>query len=220
MRLLLTKLAGLIVATSVFCLPELVLAGTIGEFEASADVGKVEKPGSATYDADAKAYRVTGAGENIWKNTDAFQFVYRKVEGPAAAELVLTAEVKFVGEGKVAHRKGGWMIRQSLDADAPYVDVMTHGDGSIGMQFRKEKGGITDAVKSTVTAPAIVRLERHGDTFTLAVAGKDGVFQPGGSVTVKLTGTVYVGLGVCSHNAAATETAIFTNVSSNADAAK
>ena len=28
------------------------------------------------------------------------------------------------------------MVRQSLDADSPYVDVAVHGDGLIEMQFR------------------------------------------------------------------------------------
>src|SRR3954463_11202890 len=89
-----------------------------GDFEDSVDVGKVEQAGSAQFDRAAGQYTVKGGGENMWKASDAFHFVHRKVSG----DLTLTADVKFVGAGKNAHRKAGWMIRQSLDADAPYVD--------------------------------------------------------------------------------------------------
>jgi hypothetical protein len=39
-----------------------------------------------------------------------------------------------------------------------------------------------------------------------------GTLTPGGPVTVALTGPVYVGLAVCSHDANVLETAVFSNV--------
>ena len=34
----------------------------------------------------------------------------------------------------------GWMVRQNLDADAPYADCAEHGDGLTSLQFRRTKG--------------------------------------------------------------------------------
>src|SRR5262245_57372285 len=47
-----------------------------GVFEASADVGRVERPGMAAFDAAGRTYRVTGSGANMWGSVDAFQFVW------------------------------------------------------------------------------------------------------------------------------------------------
>lgn len=184
-------------------------AGKLGVFEASVDVGKVEKPGSAQFDPATGEYRVIGDGENMWKETDAFHFVYRQLSG----DVVLTANVKLLDEGGNAHRKAGLIVRQSLDADAPYVDVMAHGDGLIALQDREAKGAITRDLKSNLKAPATVRLERRGDEFTAWAAPIGGdKFQPIGTVTVKLDDPVYVGLAVCAHDPKASTSASFLEV--------
>jgi Tol biopolymer transport system component len=67
-------------------------------------------------------------------------------------------------------------------------------------------------VKAPVKPPAVIRLERTGDLFSLSVAPKGAGFQPIGSLTVALAGPVHAGLVVCSHDAATRETAIFSDV--------
>ncbi len=166
-------------------------------------------PGSAAFGAAKKEWRLTASGENIWGKQDAFYFAWRKVSG----DLTLAADISFVGAGKNVHRKAGWMVRQSLDADAPYAGVSVHGDGLITLHYRREKGGITQDVRSPVKAPAAVRLERHGDVFALSVAKAGQEFQPVGALTVKLTDPVYAGLFACSHEADVSETAVFSKVS-------
>jgi regulation of enolase protein 1 (concanavalin A-like superfamily) len=198
-------------------------AGDLGAFEAQADVGKVDPPGSAEFDKDAGQYRIKSAGQNIWGVHDDFHFVYRKSSG----DLVATAEVSWKGEGKNAHRKAGCMIRQSLEPDAAYADVMVHGDGLISLQYREKAGGPTKEIKSTVKAPAAVRLERRGDTVTASVATsaeqagkgdktdpkeKQLSFRPIGSVQLPLKDPAYAGLAACSHDATVEETAIFSRV--------
>ena len=180
----------------------------VGDFEGHGDVGAITRAGSATFDSAAGAYAVTGAGENIWGTKDAFHFVWRKVAG----DVLLTADMRFVGEGKNAHRKACLMVRQSLDADAPYADVAVHGDGLISLQFRKEKGGPTQEVKSKVKAPATVRLVRVGDVFTLLAAPPGMPPAKEAEVTLALPGPAYAGLAVCSHDAGESETAVFSNV--------
>ena len=180
----------------------------VGAFENHTDVGKVERPGSAEYDAATKAYRVSGSGENIWGKADAFHFAWRG----AAGDVWIAFDVAFIGEGRNAHRKACGMVRQDLDADAPYADAAVHGDGLISLQFRREKGGVTEEVKSPVKGPAAVRLERRGDEFRLFVTAKGEPEVAVGPVTVALKGPVCVGLAVCSHDASVSETAVFTNV--------
>jgi regulation of enolase protein 1 (concanavalin A-like superfamily) len=187
--------------------------GKLGAFESDADVGTAARPGSAEFNADRAEYRITGSGGDIWGKQDSFHFLYRK----AAGDLALTADVRFEGEGKVKHRKGCLMVRQSLSPDSPFADVAVHGDGLIALQYRTTTGAAAETVHSTVKAPATVRLERRGDKFTLLIATKGQPFQPAGSANVTLHDPVYCGLAVSSHDAQASETAVFAGVSLNKD---
>jgi TolB protein len=196
-------------------------AEDLGIFDAQADVGTVSPPGTARFDKATQQYRITSSGQNVWGTHDDFHFVYRKASG----DMTMTADIALAGESKGPHRKGGLMIRQGLEPDAAYVDVMVHGDGLIGLQYRTKQGGPTADTKATVKSPASVRLERHGNTFSLCVApegepsDKPHAFERVGSVKVELKDPVYVGLAVCSHDAKATETAVFSNVSLKNDSA-
>jgi Tol biopolymer transport system component len=67
-------------------------------------------------------------------------------------------------------------------------------------------------IKSTVTAPTRIRITRRGNVFTV-FAGKPGEeLVAAGPVTLSLPDPVYVGLGICSHDANVLETAVFSNV--------
>jgi regulation of enolase protein 1 (concanavalin A-like superfamily) len=160
------------------------------------------------YNATTGEYRITGGGANIWAATDAFHFVWKQLSG----NVTLTADVQFSGAGAAAHRKAVLMIRQGLEADSPYADVALHGDGLTSLQFRPTTGAITQEIRSPVTAPLRIRIERRGEQFTM-YAGKPGEeLKSTGTAIVALKDPVYVGLGVCSHNADNLETAVFSNV--------
>ena len=182
----------------------------VGDFENHADVGTVTRPGSAEYDAEKKEYRITGGGENIWGKVDAFHFAFSKTSG----DLTLSADVRFVGEGKNAHRKACLMVRQSPDAGAPYADVAVHGDGLVSLQFRRQKGGVTEEVKAKapVKGTVSVRLRREGNQFTLWVAEAGKPLEQAGAAAVPLADPVYAGLAVSAHDPAVTETAAFSAV--------
>ena len=198
-----------------------VRAGTdVGIFEAQADVGTVTPPGSAEFNKTTGQYTLKGSGQNIWFAHDDFHFAYRKLSG----DCVATAEVSFVGPDVHPHRKAGWMIRQGLEPDAAYVDVMVHGEGLIALQYRPKQGDPTQTIKSSVSSPALVRLERHGDNFELYAAAKTGEkdkapdFKLVGSVKVSLKDPVYAGLAVSAHDPKSTETAVVSGVTLKTDA--
>jgi len=186
----------------------------VGQFEGQGDVGDacdIGIPGSASFDSAKNEYRITASGYNMWFNRDAFYFLYNCLEG----DLVMVADINFVGKGKVAHRKAGWIVRQTLDKDSPFIGAIVHGDGLIALQWRTTKGGqMSDDLEilRTVKEFATIKLERHADTYTLSVAPDGKTFQIVGSVSLALPDPVYAGLVVCSHDANTAETAVFTNV--------
>jgi hypothetical protein len=180
-----------------------------GIFESRQDIGAVLHPGAAQFDPATKTYTISGSGDNMWAAADAFQFVWKKATG----DLSLAADIAFVGTGTEAHRKACLMIRQTLDADAVYVDIAVHGDGLTSLQFRDTKGAATHEVQSNVSAPKRFRIDKRGKYITMfiAAAGEDLHFS-GAAERLTFEEPFYIGLGVCSHNASVTETATFSNV--------
>jgi TolB protein len=191
-----------------------VSSAAVGIFEVQGDVGDacdIGIPGSAVFDAAKNEYSITASGYNIWFNRDAFYFIYNKLEGDA----VMVADINFVGKGKVAHRKAGWIVRQTLDKDSAFIGAIVHGDGLIALQYRPVKGGqMSDdlEVLRTVKGFATIKLERHADNYMFSVAPDGKTFQIVGSVSLAMPDPVYAGLVVCSHDVNTAETAVFSNV--------
>jgi Tol biopolymer transport system component len=184
-------------------------ADSIGLFEAHTDVGDNPRKGTASHDPANGEYRITGGGANMWGKVDAFHFAWKRATG----NFTITADVHFIGKGAEEHRKAVLAVRQSLDANAAYADVAIHGDGLTALQFRPIPGAETSEVRSTVNAPVRIRIERRGAQFLMS-AGKSGErLVTSIAATVGLDGPVYIGIGVCSHDAQVLEAAVFSNVS-------
>ena len=183
---------------------------SLGVLEDHSDVGITLHAGSAHYDSAQHAYILTGSGKNMWFTSDAFQFAWKQVSG----DMALTADVAFPQKGGNQHRKAVLMIRQTLDADSPYVDVALHGDGLTSLQYRDAKGATTREIQSNISAPQRLRIEKRGDfiyVFVAAAAGEP-LRPTGASIKLPLEGSFYVGIGVCSHDKDVVERAVFTNV--------
>lgn len=181
----------------------------LGIFEGGGDVGSVFYAGSSTFDSATGKYTVAGSGENMWSNKDAFQFVWKKAIG----DIAISANVAFLGEGKNPHRKAVVIIRQSLDADAAYVDIALHGEGLTSLQYRDEKGAATHEIQANISAPQTLQLEKRGEYFSMLLGIGGGNAQvAGGSIRVPISGEYYVGIGVCSHEKDLIERAVFSNV--------
>ncbi len=182
---------------------------SIGLFDAHSDVGDNPKNGTASFDSATGEYRITGGGANMWGPVDAFHYVWRRATG----NFVITADVRFIGKGAEDHRKAVLAVRQSLDANSAYADVALHGDGLTSLQFRPIARAETSEVRSSVNAPVRIRIERRGAQFLMSVGKPGQPLVPSTPATVELHGPVYIGLGVCSHDAQVLETAVFSNVS-------
>ncbi len=188
--------------------PAQTASEAIGTFEGHGDVGTVRHPGSVIYDATARSYTVAGSGINMWATRDAFQYAWKKATG----DLALTADVSFPAAGTEPHRKACLLIRQSLDADSAYVDAALHGDGLTSLQFREAKGAATHEVQANVSAPKRLRIEKKGKYVRMYLSSGGNLEFSGAAVRISFEEPFYVGIGVCAHNDAVTEKAVFANV--------
>lgn len=120
-----------------------------GLFSDYMDIGAPSRRGKVSYNEAADAYTVSGGGANMWAKADSFYYVWKKIEG----DIALSADIAFVGQSKEPHRKACLIIRQTLDADSIYADVVLHGDGLTSLQFRTNVGDVTHEIQSTAVNP-------------------------------------------------------------------
>lgn len=183
-------------------------SGNLGVFTDSGDVGGPAIKGSSEFSGGQ--YRITGSGINIWAKQDQFQYVWREIAG----NFTVTATMRFLGHGN-EHRKAGIMVRQSLDPDATYADVVIHGNGMPGLQWRSKQGEDTNTFDLPFDGPATftVKLVRTGVRIYMYIA--KGGAEPSEIAHTEVTfrSPVLVGLAVCSHQADASDTVVFSDVS-------
>ena len=188
-------------------------------------MGSAVIPGSASYDAKAKAYTINSAGYNVWYNRDEFRFLWKKMSG----DVSLAADVAFPDPKGYDDRKAVLVIRQSLDDDSKEAIVALHGAAMVHLAHRDvpntrvadieyriggrgQRGGASpDSL--VVAMPKRIGIEKHGDDFALFVS-VDGepMHQFGPPIHLHLDGPFYVGIGFCSHMPDKSDTAILSNV--------
>ena len=192
-------------------------SGNLGIFTNSGDVGGPAIKGSAEFNASNGQYRITGSGANIWAKQDQFQYVWREMTG----NFTVTATMRFLGQG-AEHRKAGIMVRQSLDTDATYADVVIHGNGMPGLQWRSKQGEDTNAFDLPFDGPGTfkVKLVRTGVRIYMYIAKDGAELKEIAHTEVSFRNPVLVGLAVCSHQADASDTVIFSDVSVEAHASQ
>jgi TolB protein len=187
----------------------LVLAMASGAFaqtfDGSGDIGETPRMGRIEM---GPPMRVTGGGANVWGNADALFFAWKRITG----DVTISADVAFEGTGVNAHRKAMLMLRQDLMPGSIYADVALHGDGLTSLQYRETAGGTTKELRSTVTGPARIQIERRGNQIRIGAAKAGEPIVWTGPQTLAFNGPIYAGLGMCSHDAQVLETAVFSNV--------
>jgi Tol biopolymer transport system component len=189
-------------------LPSLLASEPVGVFDDHGDIGAPKIAGAAAYDAIAQEFTVQASGTNMWAGKDEFHFVWKKLSG----DFILQTRIEFVGQGVDPHRKAGLMVRSSLDASSPHVNVSRHGDGLTSLQYRRTAGADTEEIRSELTGPDVLQLERKGDIYTMSVARFGDPYAAKALTDVALGADVYVGVYLCSHNPDVSEKAILRNV--------
>ena len=170
------------------------------------DIGTVGQPGSAS--ESGGTFTLRGAGADIWGTADAFHYAYRTMAGDGT----IVARVATVS-GSDGWTKVGVMIRQTLAPDSPHALMAASVSRGFAFQRRTLAGGAsTHTSGGAGTAPQWVRLTRAGTMVTASVS-TDGVsWTTVGSDTIALSGSVFVGLAVTSHNTSRLATGTFDEV--------
>jgi TolB protein len=177
-------------------------------FDGHTDIGACRLKGDLHFVPDRQEYLITGSGDNIWFGEDQFHFAWKMLDG----DFILRADISFIGKGIHEHRKAGWMIRGTSDTGSPHISAAVHGDGLASLQYRTDEGGETYECRSAVTAPDVIQLERKGDKFIFSAAVMGNAFDTVSVTQPSLTGEVFAGLFVCSHDNNVSESVRFTNV--------
>jgi signal transduction histidine kinase len=141
--------------------------------------------GAGQFAVAGERYVVDGVGSDIWDAPDQFTFVYESLEGAGS----IVARLESFNAADPAAR-AGLMMRESLDVDAQFVDLvqtMESGIRSTCMQWRWQMAGsstrsVSDAAQAA-TLPAWLKLERRFSTVTV-MPTEAGEFTPGEIVDV------------------------------------
>ena len=172
----------------------------------SLDIGSPAIAGSAAYSSGT--FTVKGAGADVWDASDQFRFVYQPMTGNGQ----VIARVASVSN-QHAWVKAGVMVRSQLTAGSAHAFALVSSAKGTAFQRRVTAGGATTHTAGpAAVAPSWVRLVRSGNTFSAYSSSNGTAWTLIGSQSITMGATVYVGLAVTSHNAAALATASLTNV--------
>jgi len=156
---------------------------------------------------------MSGSGHDIWDEADDCRLAYKRLSGDGS----IVARVDSVANTN-SWAKAGVMVRETLEGGSKMVYlVVTPGNG-VSFGWRTFADNTPEQVNKTgITAPQWVKLTRKGDVFTAQYSadGKAWTDLPkadGTPVSVLLTGSVYIGLCLTSHDAALVTTATFSNI--------
>lgn len=179
----------------------------VGMFTGHEDVGEPKRKGDAVYNTADQTYLFSGAGKNMWLNSDQFHFAWKKIKG----DFIITASIRFIGKGFADHRKIGIIARDNLSGNSRYADACVHGDIVSSLQYRAVENDTTGQVLLSAYHPTEIQLERKGNTFIFSAA-TFGENYKSVSKEINLNEEVYAGLFICSHAEEVTEQAVFSNV--------
>lgn len=177
-------------------------------FPETKNVGNPAISGSLVHNSEDQTYELTGAGTNMWLDNDEFFFAARQVSG----DFILTSKIDILTKTGDAHRKMGLMIRQTMDANSQYADIVLHSDGLLSLQYRSKQGAITEELKFTEVGAQYLQLEKKGSKILARIAQTEQALTAAKEIELSFTAPFWVGLATCSHNPANTVTGLFSNV--------
>jgi hypothetical protein len=155
-------------------------------------------------------YTMTGTGADIWGNSDEFHFAFKTLSGAGS----IVARVQSI-ENTWGWAKAGVMIRETLDADSAHAMMVVTPTQGVSFQRRNVTGDISvDDTTGGITAPYWVKIERDvAGNFTAYSSTNGSNWLPEGLPdNISMGSNVYIGLVVCSTNAALTCQAVLSNV--------
>lgn len=177
-----------------------------------ADVGATGALGdaSALGTASPVPYFVSGSGDNIGSNNDAFHFTYQDASGDCSIQAQITAQQRTDG-----FAKAGLMIRANTSTNSRNVFLGLTPDGGLYFHARTATGIATNHVAGTplsgLRPPLWLKLTRSADTYSAyrSTNGTDWTFVASVDITGMPANTL-AGLAVTSRIPGTLGTAAFT----------
>jgi len=170
----------------------------------------------------ATGITMSSAGTDIWNAADQFRFAWKRLTGDGW----IIAEVESIGNTN-AWAKAGVMIRGTLDAGSrfAYTIVSAASGASFGRREMTDTAAASAPAIAVIRAPYWVKLTRTGDVFKAEISADGKTWTAAtadpvaSSATVTMTGTLYIGLCVTSHNTnpKVVTTGVFSNISTSAN---
>jgi chitodextrinase/regulation of enolase protein 1 (concanavalin A-like superfamily) len=153
---------------------------------------------------------ITASGVNIGGTQDEMHFAFIQVTG----DIDIRGRLPGLIRTHATQTKAGFMVRESLNANARHAYSFIRSGGYAGLIYRTATGGNSTTVAGPqVVRPAWIRLTRVGNVLT-AYCGQDGVsWTQVGQITIAMPTTVYVGMAVTSFVDGSLTTADFDNLS-------
>ena len=169
---------------------------------ASTDVGERTQLGLSSYDDGA--FTLTGAGWDIWGETDEFHFVHQQLVGDGTITARLTSQ-----EDTNPWAKAGVMVKESTAEGATYASIAVTPENGAHFQagFGTDGGGF-----AYTEGAAWMRLTREGDVFTAELSADGEEWTPIGSATVPMSADAQIGLFATAHDNTQFSTAVFDSV--------
>lgn len=179
------------------------------------DIGQPSPAGSQTLNNGT--WQIQGGGSDIWQNSDEFRYVWQSVAADGTVTAHVTAQTN-----TDPWAKAGVMLRQSADPAAPYYFALVTPANGIQVQYRPSQGA--PAVELTgfpATLPKYLRVARSGNilcSYTSDDAATWNYVRGSCIALAGITGAIYGGLAVTSHNGLALSTVTMDSVTITATA--
>jgi hypothetical protein len=162
------------------------------------------------------AITMSGSGADIWNTADQCRYAWKRLSGNGS----IIAKVESI-DNTDPWAKCGVMIRESLAAGSRFAAVYATPGNGVHFQARAmtdlaatSDSTVSTAEQGTLKAPVWVKIERTGNDYkgSYSIDGKTWTAMSWNPQTINMTGTIYIGVVVTSHNAAAICTARFSGV--------
>jgi hypothetical protein len=161
----------------------------------STDVGDAGIAGGAVFQSGV--WTVQGAGQDIWGTADAFQFLYRIVNGDSRHMVVRVDDLQDTNP----FAKAGLMLRASLGADGATVILDVKPNNEVEFMSRPSAGDAMVHLGGTfVSLPAWLQLAWENGTVTASVSQDNVKWTAVGDVSFTLPSIYDAGVAVTSHD--------------------
>jgi regulation of enolase protein 1 (concanavalin A-like superfamily) len=158
----------------------------------SLDIG-ITLPGQTGGASDG--FSVSGAGVDIWDQSDGFRYVYRPLSGDG---VIITRVANFNAADPWS--KAGLMIRETEQAGSKHASIFRTGTQGLVFQHRGTTNDWTAHDAASSSSAPWIKLERQGSTITGSFSNDANSWTPLGQISVGMNSTVYIGLAMTSHS--------------------